>query len=200
MGIEMAGRSPATGLLDKVNERDAAISRRVEEGGSVGCNPGLADCKNDDEEPSGLGRGRDQVPEVAEMIVDESERAETRNQVRTGCGRAGEAEIAVVPGRLERQRRTLLANSMLMSDLDRDLAADHLGRMRGSRRLRCGAFVQLGLSTGSKLSDRGRLKALGLSEMLLRAREHERGRTIDSMRMCYWWLARARIWNALKKL
>ena len=81
----------------------------------------------------------------------------------------------ILPERLERRCRILQADRILLEDLVRDLAADHLGRMRGSRRLRCDAFPWSGLSPESKLSDLERLRALGISELLLRAKESMRG-------------------------
>ena len=107
----------------------------------------------------------------------------------------------VLPEQLERRYRTLRADQILLEDLLRDLAADHLGRMRGSRRLRRDGFPWIGLPLGSEPSGTARLRALGLSELLLRAREYERLRRSPSpAELGYWWLARARIWRALMDL
>ena len=107
----------------------------------------------------------------------------------------------VLPEQLERRYRTLRADQILLEDLLRDLAADHLGRMRGSRRLRRDGFPWIGLPLGSEPSGTARLRALGLSELLLRAREYERLRRGPSpAELGYWWLARARIWRALMDL
>ena len=107
----------------------------------------------------------------------------------------------VLPEQLECRYRTLRADQILLEDLLRDLAADHLGRMRGSRRLRRDGFPWIGLPLGSEPSGTARLRALGLSELLLRAREYERLRRSPSpAELGYWWLARARIWRALMDL
>ena len=107
----------------------------------------------------------------------------------------------ILPERLECRCRRLRADRILLEDLLRDLAADHLGRMRGSRRLRCDGFPWIGLPLGSELSGTARLRALGLSELLLRAREYERRRRSPSpAELGYWWLARARIYKALMEL
>ena len=82
----------------------------------------------------------------------------------------------------------------------RDRAADHLGRMRGVPRLRRGGFPLIGVPLDAKLSGLARLKALGLSELLLRAREYEERHSPGEVELGYWWLARAKIWKALTRL
>ena len=120
---------------------------------------------------------------------------------KESCGAPGLGlPRGILPEQLEHRCRALWADQILLEDLERDLAADHLGRMRGSRRLRCEGFHLIGLSPESELSDMGRLKALGLSELLLRAKEYEARRRPGTIELGYWWLARTRIWNALKEL
>ena len=69
---------------------------------------------------------------------------------------------------------------------------------------RCGhtwSGKAIGLPLGFEPSGTARLRALGLSELLLRAREYERLRRSPSpAELGYWWLARARIWRALMDL
>ena len=118
-----------------------------------------------------------------------------------GCRRRGLGSSSVVPlEQLERWRHTLRADQMLLESLRRDLAADHLGRMHGIPRLRSGGFRWLGLSPGAQLSPIDRLKALGLSELLLRAQEYEARWHPGLVELGYWWLARARIRKALLEL
>ena len=118
-----------------------------------------------------------------------------------GHGQCQVLPPGVLPERLECRYRTLRADRILLEDLLRDLAADHLGRMRGSRRLRRDGFPWIGLPLGSEPSGTAKLRALGLSELLLRAREYERLRRGPSpAELGYWWLARARIWRALMDL
>ena len=99
-----------------------------------------------------------------------------------------------------KHRLVLLADQILLEDLERDRAADHLGRMRGVRRLRRDGFSLIGLPPNASLSGLERLKALGLSELLLRAKEYEERRRPGSIELRYWWLARARIYKALMAL
>ena len=88
----------------------------------------------------------------------------------------------------------------MLEDLERDRAADHLGRMRGVRRLRRDGFPLIGLPPNARLSGLARLKALGLSELLLQAKEYEERRRPGVLELGYWWLARARIYKALMAL
>ena len=99
-----------------------------------------------------------------------------------------------------RRRLESLADRMLLEDLMRDRAADHLGRMRGIPRLRRGGFSLIGLPPDAKLSGLARLKALGLSELLLQAREYEERHNPGEVELGYWWLARAKILKALTRL
>ena len=99
-----------------------------------------------------------------------------------------------------KRRLVLRADQILLEDLERDRAADHLGRMRGVRRLHRDGFSLIGLPPNARLSGLARLKALGLSELLLRAKEYEKRRRPGPAELGYWWLARARIYKALMAL